>query len=908
MLVKRLWNTNYNESVILILRSIVVPRQFHNIGMSSLNSGQQEPHLFTAVAQYAFEPHLVQQVHQLALKRSQSSSGLLSQTLLDDEDQPSDHQFSIQMLAFQLGDTIQVIAVNEQTPKPNADPDWWQGVNTRTGQRGLFPSNYVQVSQASEECHSPSNVSVSYRYPSPSVRKSSSRTSRSQIRNLEVQDVSVDCKYIEKPEKTKYATYGLLICQLVGIASVLVGASCLYVAYNGLDSIPIPPGMFFRLMHLTTFVYAILSGTFTFLWDSFASQPKPLLYLALSLPLFLSPFTLLCGVGYLLGAFFQFLGYLQKESISLQDKSLNKRMFSSGRKQSFVRFSAAKASSKAERHVFVALYVLANVGLFAFAYNKFSKLSSPGNHYENMGVMFPWAKGFAYCLNFNLVIIVIPVCRTFIRILYDTSIQASGFGGRVLRKVLWFFPLDRALRFHEKTGVIVLICSFGHSLAHLIDAGLEWKNVLSRFGWSPLISGFILWIVMFFMFPGVMPQIRKGQFEIFWYSHQLFWLFFGLVIIHYRTNFNLKFAAAFSFSGGIYILERIYRKYAAYHPAKIISITNMHQKVLSIEFCKSVFSKGYLEGQYCFICCPFVSKSQWHPFTISSAPGEETVTLHIKVYDSNSWTRKLLDYLTFMGPPKASYFEFADSGPSGIEFGKRYGPRGEDMLLVYGPFAAPTQHFQEYPVDIVIGSGIGITPVSATMQQLVFHRWKNNLGDSNPQHAYFVWICSHKELPYFTWMMRTVKECQDYIDHLRSKNPYDMEHKTFQIDIFVTSTPHGENAFVLDEAAAVQDDIGFWGRPRKCHVASSISELSIYKAMLNPPKGLSPTVLGDVRIFRGRPTWDNLFSQVAGEHQGSRIGVMFCGNPTIGTELRVKCAQYSKTKLGCQFYLHKEIF
>jgi len=305
--------------------------------------------------------------------------------------------------------------------------------------------------------------------------------------------------------------------------------------------------------------------------------------------------------------------------------------------------------------------------------------------------------------------------------------------------------------------------------------------------------------------------------------------------------------------------------------------------------------------------CPYVSKGQWHPFTISSAPGDPTVTVHIKIQGRDSWTGQVLKYLSFMGPKDASYFEFLDSGPRGIVHGKTLGIAGERMIRIYGPHSAPTQHVPEYNVAIVIGSGIGVTPVSACMQQTVFHRWKYDVGETNPSHAYFVWICNYNELQYFRWMIRTIKECQNEVTSLRMKAGNTMNSKTFEVHIYVTSVP--EKPVVED--IKIDDDIGFWGRPGNHSLNAEkstevCSEMDIYQAMLNPEQG--GTQIEDIFIFRGRPDWNTMFGALAGRHPIGKHGVCFCGSPLIGADLKSTCQNNSNAANGLMFTLHKENF
>lgn len=54
----------------------------------------------------------------------------------------------------------------------------------------------------------------------------------------------------------------------------------------------------------------------------------------------------------------------------------------------------------------------------------------------------------------------------------------------------------------------------------------------------------------------------------------------------------------------------------------------------------------YQEGQYLMVNVPSVSKHEWHPITVTSAPLEETITLHIQVLADRYSTKICLIKLT----------------------------------------------------------------------------------------------------------------------------------------------------------------------------------------------------------------------------------------------------------------------
>jgi NAD(P)H-flavin reductase len=86
-----------------------------------------------------------------------------------------------------------------------------------------------------------------------------------------------------------------------------------------------------------------------------------------------------------------------------------------------------------------------------------------------------------------------------------------------------------------------------------------------------------------------------------------------------------------------------------------------------------------------FVQAPFCSRIQWHPFTISSAPEEKSVTLHIRVQDPGSWTHQLKLMFEQMAPKGTSYIKLDRMTAQGKMPGKILGPDGKQMIRIDGP-------------------------------------------------------------------------------------------------------------------------------------------------------------------------------------------------------------------------------
>lgn len=64
------------------------------------------------------------------------------------------------------------------------------------------------------------------------------------------------------------------------------------------------------------------------------------------------------------------------------------------------------------------------------------------------------------------------------------------------------------------------------------------------------------------------------------------------------------------------------------HKTYISKVIQHPSKVCEIQIRKENFKPK--AGQYIFLCCPEISLWQYHPFTLTSAPEEEYVSVHIR--------------------------------------------------------------------------------------------------------------------------------------------------------------------------------------------------------------------------------------------------------------------------------------
>ena len=134
-------------------------------------------------------------------------------------------------------------------------------------------------------------------------------------------------------------------------------------------------------------------------------------------------------------------------------------------------------------------------------------------------------------------------------------------------------------------------------------------------------------------------------------------------------------------------------------------------------------------GQYIFICCPEISVFEWHPFTLTSSPYEDFISIHIRVV--GDWTTKFSSRL-------------------GCQFGEKVEetlskPISFPYIMIDGGFASASEYVFDYEAVILIGAGIGVTPF-ASILKTIWYRYTENDNLKKLKKVYFIWICREKDV------------------------------------------------------------------------------------------------------------------------------------------------------------------
>ncbi|XP_019429735.1 PREDICTED: respiratory burst oxidase homolog protein C-like isoform X2 [Lupinus angustifolius] len=556
------------------------------------------------------------------------------------------------------------------------------------------------------------------------------------------------------------------------------------------------------------------------------------------------------------------------------------------------------------------LWIGVMLGLFAYKFVQYRRKAA----YEVMGHCVCMAKGAAETLKLNMAIILLPVCRNTITWLRNKT------------KLGIAVPFDDNLNFHKVIAVAVAIAVGIHGIYHLacdfprlLHADSEkYKLMQPFFGDQPQnywffvkswegVTGIIMVVLMAIAFTLASPWFRRGRvklpkpldsltgFNAFWYSHHLFIIVYALLIVHgiklylskewYKKTTWMYLAIPII----IYALERLIRALrSTIKPVRILKVAVYPGNVLALHMSKPQGFR-YKSGQYMFVNCAAVSPFEWHPFSITSAPGDDYLSVHIRTL--GDWTRSLRAKFSEVCQPP-------NNGKSGLLRAECLpgvnSPSTLPKVLIDGPYGAPAQDYKQYEVVLLVGLGIGATPMISILKDIVnnFKAMEENEGStieegvsnksprSTPQHkksnlnnfktrkAYFYWIT--REQGSFDWFKGVMNEVAE-----------DDHRGVIELHNYCTS--------VYEE-----------GDARSALIAMLQS--------LNHAKNGVDIVSGTrVKSHFAKPNWRSVYKRIALNHSQARVGVFYCGPPALTKELRQLSSDFSRNTTT-KYDFHKENF
>uniref|UniRef100_A0A2K6FB41 NADPH oxidase 4 n=1 Tax=Propithecus coquereli TaxID=379532 RepID=A0A2K6FB41_PROCO len=481
------------------------------------------------------------------------------------------------------------------------------------------------------------------------------------------------------------------------------------------------------------------------------------------------------------------------------------------------------------------------------------------------------SRASASVLNLNCSLILLPMCRTLLAYLYIL----------VLLSVHVAAHLVNALNFSV---------NYSEDFVELNAARYRDEDPRKLlFMTVPGLTGVCMVVVLFLMITASTYAIRVSNYDIFWYTHNLFFVFYMLLMLHvsggllkYQTNLdthppgciNLNRICSQNSSLPEYLSERIHESSPGGFAKSEVLTQNTFVKICVEEpRFQANFPQTWLwiSGPLCLYCAERLYRCfrSNKPVTIISVISHPSDVIEIRMIKENFKARP--GQYIILHCPRVSALEnhpftltmcpTETKATFGVhlkvvgDWTERFRdlllpPSSQDSeilpfiqsrsypkLYIDGPFGSPFEESLNYEVSLCVAGGIGVTPFASILNTLLYV-------------ILIHFISPNRELP------------------------------TFQTSLFLfwhENRPDYVNIqLYLSQTDGIQKIIG-----EKYHALNS-------------------------RLYIGRPRWKLLFDEIAKCNRGKTVGVFCCGPNSISKTLHKLSNQ--NNSYGTRFEYNKESF
>ncbi|ETV78069.1 hypothetical protein H257_08280 [Aphanomyces astaci] len=489
------------------------------------------------------------------------------------------------------------------------------------------------------------------------------------------------------------------------------------------------------------------------------------------------------------------------------------------------------------------------------------------------GHMAQLAKSCAQLVLVNAMFVLLPMSRSIVGYL------------RTFRLLWHILPFDRHISFHQLAGSVMLIAGTVHTVAWLIicvraksATNQDWqKSILNthkikllRYAdWLDIFAALPMWTGVAMLgcaavaVPCTLACVRRHNFQLFWLTHILFLPFLVLLFVHGAAAWIAPPQAWFWVAGPliVYVLERRFRLTSVFGEQTDLKKVQVTSNAMVL-YLKKPRGYTFQPGMYLYLKVPELSTFEWHPFTISSAPEDEVLTLHIRV--AGDWTSALHNRLKQHAIPLPS-------------------------VAIDGPVGAPSMEYANYSTVVLIGGGIGVTPFASILKHLL-HVWEQHRCP----------ICGSVQLPrrvklrkvYFYWITKEQHHMEWFRDMLNQLYDLDSDRRLVSQTYLtnVVDTAKSEPLKLIQTFMRARQDRDIF------------------------------TGLQGSKMNMGRPNWAVELKNIAGAvcantrgmDEAEEVGVFLCGPPGLDRDVNANVDKFNancrRRSGGVRFSYHSEKF
>lgn len=281
-----------------------------------------------------------------------------------------------------------------------------------------------------------------------------------------------------------------------------------------------------------------------------------------------------------------------------------------------------------------------------------------------------------------------------------------------------------AIRYHRWLGVLAVVTAATHCGCYYwcwVSVGKWQQNALPcwRCSWSDQVGRHV-WVNVFgelallcFLLIAVtsLPVVRRRMYNTFYSVHHLFLAAVAFSVLHWGSAawFLLPSFVAYLASRAI-----SQRNVFGAAPVQVLQVAMLSDNICKIVLARDDRDGDFEAGKFVYLNVPEISTLQWHPFTVANGSGDPTVTLVVKAL--GDWTDKFVQHARECMEHRIAPKMFIDGF---------YGASLRTAVLPYDKL-------------VLVGGGIGVTPLLALLEEIAARAQADHAGDAATLEVHFV--------------------------------------------------------------------------------------------------------------------------------------------------------------------------
>ena len=273
----------------------------------------------------------------------------------------------------------------------------------------------------------------------------------------------------------------------------------------------------------------------------------------------------------------------------------------------------------------------------------------------------------------------------------------------------------------------------------------------------------------------------SGRFELFYRTHLLYPAWFALALVHGPVFWIWACVPL-----GIFGVDKLLGWRRTATQTRVEECLPLASGVTKLSIEKPAGFE-HTAGDYVYLKLPALAPHEWHPFTISSAPEQARLTLHVRSLGNfTNALHRLAQERAQTGAP--------------------------EPLTAYldGPFGTPSGRIFEAKRAVLIGAGIGVTLFASVLESIVR---RARAGVNSLEKVHFFWL--NRDAVSFEWFAALLtdlerRDTRGLVDvRIFMTGGRDIAHALGDLDVFTglrAKTEMGAPDWLAELSRAAGDD------------------------------------------------------------------------------------------------------